>query len=110
VNLQVVASGVCPQGLSAGQRAPGTVNSIAIKAGGGAGEWQITVLDPLIAVGQCVLLVFCGSGSNTATGIDYGQSSQAGNVFLFDAYRNDTGAAIDVEAQYAVIRWPPIVA
>jgi len=103
---EIVAAGVLPQGLTAGQRAPNVVGAVATKGGGNPGNWQIAVSDPAIQQGSCALILSPGSGSNTASGIVFGQSAQAGSVFTFDAYRNDTGVAIDVEVQFVVVRWP----
>lgn len=102
--FQIIAAGVCPQGLSPGARAPNVVGAVVIN--GGTGVWQITVTDPTALPGDCVLILSPGGGSNLAGGIAFGQSTQSVNVFSFSTYRNDTNAAVDVESQFIVVRWP----
>jgi len=102
--FQIVAAGICPQGLSAGQLAPNVVGCTV--QNGGTGIWLLTALDPTIAVGTCALILSPGSGSNLPQGIAFGQSQQVGTAFSFSSYRNDTGAAIDIEIQFIIVRWP----
>ena len=109
--FQIVAAGILPQGLSAGARAPHVVGATALKAGGGAGEWQITVNDPSCDSHNTALVLSPGGGSNLAGGVSFGQSTQSTNaagllLLLFDTYRNDTNAAIDVEVHFMVVKWP----
>ena len=100
----VVAGGILPQGAAPADKAQNVVGAVAIN--GGTGVWQITVNDPTIAVGNSILILSPGSGSNIAQGVSFGQTAQVANVFLFTVYRNDTGAAVDVEVQFVVMRIP----
>jgi hypothetical protein len=102
--FQIIAAGVCAQGTSPGQYAPNTVACKALN--GGTGVWQVTVDDLSVARGRCVLILSPGSAANIAEGISFGQSGQQGRDFLFTIYRNDTGAVVDVEAQFIVVKWP----
>ena len=102
--LPIVAAGILPQGLSPADKSQLCRNCTAIN--GGTGVWQVTTNDPTITPGNSLLILSPGSGSNIPKGISFGQTAQAANVFLFTAYRNDTGAAVDVEVQFIIVRMP----
>jgi hypothetical protein len=102
--FQIVAGGICPQGLSAGQIAPNTC--LCVVQNQGTGLWQVTVDDTTVQPGTSLLLLSPGSGSNLPQGVSFGQSQQVGNVFAFQLYRNDTGAAVDFEVHFAVVKFP----
>ena len=103
--MKRIAAGICPQGLSAGDKAPNTCRCTVIS--GGTGIWLITVDDPTIAPGDVVLIPAPGSGSNIPKGISFGQTQQVANAFAIGVYRNDTGALVDVEMQFIVVRFRP---
>jgi len=106
----VVAAGICPQGLSPGQLAPNVVGCTA--QNGGTGLWIVLVTDPTILVGNSVCIPAPGSGSNLAKGVSFGQAQQqivgGFSQFTFQVYRNDTGAAVDLECQFVIVKWPPL--
>ena len=101
----IAAAGICPQGLAPGAFAPGQQGCTVQNEG--TGMWEITADDPSIVPGNSGLMLSPGSGSNVAEGIAFGQSQQTGNVFSYSTYRNDTGAAVDVESQFMIVKFPP---
>lgn len=108
---EIVASGVCPQGASPADVAPNTCRCKATN--GGTGVWQIDADDPTLDIGNCVLILSAGSGSNIPGGLSFGQSAQIGNTFLFTVYQNrDTddgtylGTAVDIEVQFVIVKQP----
>ena len=108
--IQIVAAGICPQNLAAGKAARDVVGALVVS--GGTGVWLITVNDPTVLPDtSCALILSPGSGSNISKGISFGQSQPQTvdglTQFSFSTYRNDTGAAVDLESQFIIVRWPP---
>ena len=110
--FQIVASGILPQGLSPGGKAPNTCLCTAIN--GGTGTWQITADDPTITPENSELIAFPGSGSNVPGGISFGQASQSGRVFLIESYsvlavgEGDPGDPIDITVNFIIVKFPPL--
>lgn len=107
--IQIAAAGVCPQNLAAGRAAPNVIGATAIS--GGNGVWLVTAKDPTILPdGSWALIAFPGNGSNLPEGVSFGQSqAQTVNgftLFSYSTYRNDTGAALDVESRFVIVKWP----
>jgi hypothetical protein len=102
--FQIVAAGICPQNLSPSDIAPNTC--LCVVQRGTTGIWTILADDPTVVPGNSVLILSPGGASNLAEGISFGQSSQAGALFSFESYRNDTGAPVDVEVQFIIVKFP----
>ena len=102
--FSIVAAGILPQGLAPAAKSQLCKGCTGLNVG--AGSWAITTDDPTIAPGNSVLILSPGSGSNLPQGVSFGQSAQVGNQFFPQLYRNDTGAVVDFEIQFMIIRLP----
>ncbi len=115
--IQIVAAGLCPQGLSGGDTVRDVVGCDVISAG--TGQWQVTMKDKRVLPNNGhALIAVPGNAANVGGGITFGQGSASVNsdgftVFQFSTYASlspgvYSGALIDVETQFIVVRWPNV--